>query len=53
MKRTASAAAVAVLLAGAAHAQTTMEAHARTADDRLSKYFPEEAFDRGEPVSSR
>lgn len=30
-----------------------MEAHARTADDRLSKYFPEEAFDRGEPVRSR
>ncbi len=30
-----------------------MEAHARTADDRLSKYFPDEAFDRGEPVCSR
>ena len=30
-----------------------MEAHARTADDRLSKYFPKEAFDRGEPVQSR
>lgn len=30
-----------------------MEAHARTADDRLKKYFPEETFDRGEPVRSR
>lgn len=30
-----------------------MEAHARTADDRLSKYFPEETFDRGDPVCSR
>ncbi len=30
-----------------------MEAHARTADDRLSKYFPEETFDRGNPVQSR
>jgi sulfopropanediol 3-dehydrogenase len=30
-----------------------MEAHARTADDRLSKYFPGEVFDRGEPVDSR
>jgi sulfopropanediol 3-dehydrogenase len=30
-----------------------MEAHARTADDRLSKYFPKETFDRGEPVASR
>jgi len=30
-----------------------MEAHARTADDRLSKYFPEETFDRGEPVQDR
>jgi sulfopropanediol 3-dehydrogenase len=30
-----------------------MEGHARTADDRLSKYFPKEAFDRGEPVRSR
>jgi len=29
-----------------------MEAHARTADDRLRKYFPQEAFDRGEAVSS-
>ncbi len=27
-----------------------MEAHARTADDRLAKYFPGEAFDLGEPV---
>lgn len=27
-----------------------MEAHARTADDRLAKYFPGEAFDRGAPV---
>lgn len=27
-----------------------MEAHARTADDRLAKYFPQEAFDRGAPV---
>jgi len=30
-----------------------MEAHARTADDRLSKYFPKEEFHRGEPVRSR
>ena len=29
-----------------------MEAHARTADDRLAKYFPGEHFDRGEPVAS-
>jgi sulfopropanediol 3-dehydrogenase len=29
-----------------------MEAHARTADDRLRKYFPGEAFDRGEPVKA-
>jgi sulfopropanediol 3-dehydrogenase len=28
-----------------------MEAHARTADDRLAKYFPGERFDLGEPVS--
>ena len=28
-----------------------MEAHARTADDRLAKYFPGQAFDRGEPVT--
>ena len=27
-----------------------MEAHARTADDRLAKYFPGEPFDTGEPV---
>jgi sulfopropanediol 3-dehydrogenase len=27
-----------------------MEAHARTADDRLAKYFPQERFDRGTPV---
>jgi sulfopropanediol 3-dehydrogenase len=27
-----------------------MEAHARTADDRLAKYFPGERFDVGEPV---
>jgi sulfopropanediol 3-dehydrogenase len=29
-----------------------MEAHARTADDRLAKYFPGEKFDLGEPVRS-
>ena len=29
-----------------------MEAHARTADDRLAKYFPDERFDRGTPVRS-
>ena len=29
-----------------------MEAHARTADDRLRKYFPREEFDRGESVTS-
>jgi len=29
-----------------------MEAHARTADDRLAKYFPGENFERGKPVSS-
>ena len=28
-----------------------MEAHARTADDRLAKYFPGQRFERGEPVS--
>ncbi len=28
-----------------------MEAHARTADDRLAKYFPHQTFDRGTPVS--
>jgi len=27
-----------------------MEAHARTADDRLAKYFPDTRFERGEPV---
>lgn len=27
-----------------------MEAHARTADDRLAKYFPDQQFDRGDPV---
>ena len=27
-----------------------MEAHARTADDRLAKYFPTETFDLGVPV---
>jgi sulfopropanediol 3-dehydrogenase len=29
-----------------------MEAHARTADDRMEKYFPGEKFDRGTPVES-
>src|SRR6202158_3971397 len=29
-----------------------MEAHARTADDRLEKYFPGELFDRGAPVQA-
>ncbi len=29
-----------------------MEAHARTADDRLAKYFPAERFDKGAPVES-
>jgi len=29
-----------------------MEAHARTADDRLAKYFPQERFERGTPVES-
>lgn len=29
-----------------------MEAHARTADDRMDKYFPGEEFDRGKPVES-
>jgi sulfopropanediol 3-dehydrogenase len=28
-----------------------MEAHARTADDRLAKYFPGQSFDLGEPVT--
>jgi len=27
-----------------------MEAHARTADDRLAKYFPDQRFELGEPV---
>jgi sulfopropanediol 3-dehydrogenase len=29
-----------------------MEAHARTADDRLAKYFPSEQFDKGAPVTT-
>jgi len=29
-----------------------MEAHARTADERLRKYFPQDDFDRGAPVST-
>jgi sulfopropanediol 3-dehydrogenase len=29
-----------------------MEAHARTADDRLAKYFPQEHFERGAAVES-
>jgi sulfopropanediol 3-dehydrogenase len=29
-----------------------MEAHARTADDRLQKYFPDERFDKGESVEA-
>lgn len=29
-----------------------MEAHARTADDRMDKYFPGEKFDRGTPVKT-
>jgi len=29
-----------------------MEAHARTADDRLAKYYPGEKFDLGEPVKA-
>ena len=28
-----------------------MEAHARTADDRLAKYFPGQDFDLGQPVT--
>jgi sulfopropanediol 3-dehydrogenase len=28
-----------------------MEAHARTADDRLAKYFPDQRFERGDPVT--
>ena len=27
-----------------------MEAHARTADDRLKKYFPDEQFEKGDAV---
>lgn len=29
-----------------------MEGHARTADERLAKYFPGEAFDKGAPVAN-
>jgi len=29
-----------------------MEAHARTADDRLDKYFPGERFDKGASVQT-
>ncbi|MBM3354059.1 MAG: histidinol dehydrogenase [Betaproteobacteria bacterium] len=29
-----------------------MEAHARTADDRLAKYFPAERFEKGAPVET-
>jgi len=29
-----------------------MEAHARTADDRLGKYFPQDAFPLGDPVKA-
>jgi sulfopropanediol 3-dehydrogenase len=29
-----------------------MEAHARTADERLARYFPGESFERGEPVGA-
>ncbi len=29
-----------------------MEAHARTADDRLAKYFPADRFDKGTPVEA-
>jgi sulfopropanediol 3-dehydrogenase len=29
-----------------------MEGHARTADDRLAKYFPQEAFPLGDPVKA-
>jgi sulfopropanediol 3-dehydrogenase len=29
-----------------------MEAHARTADDRLDKYFPGERFDKGAAVQT-
>ena len=27
-----------------------MEGHARTADDRLAKYYPDQRFDLGDPV---
>ena len=30
-----------------------MEGHARTADERLTKYFPGEAFDKGMPVANK
>lgn len=30
-----------------------MEGHARTADERLAKYFPGEAFDKGAPVANK
>lgn len=30
-----------------------MEGHARTADERLAKYFPGEAFDQGAPVANQ
>ncbi|MBL8324376.1 MAG: histidinol dehydrogenase [Rubrivivax sp.] len=29
-----------------------MEAHARTADDRLAKYYPGQRFERGDPVTA-
>ena len=29
-----------------------MEAHARTAEERMTKYFPDESYDRGEPIKS-
>ena len=29
-----------------------MEAHARTADDRLAKYYPDESFDKGAAVQT-
>jgi sulfopropanediol 3-dehydrogenase len=29
-----------------------MEAHARTADDRLRKYFPKEQIEMGAPVEA-
>ncbi len=29
-----------------------MEAHARTADDRLEKYFPKDRFTLGDPVKA-